>query len=221
MKKTKLTSAFALVLGMSAAHGAVISWDAPIVNTTAADILTTGSLVVAVDAGSSDNSVVNGVTFVPGVTGTTQLGSAAEGTFWTTGGGVNTTGDAGLDALLDSHSWQGGTPSNGSFVIEGLTIGQAYDVQIIAVGDTRGCCAGRTQNFGGDGGSFSADLLRSDPSSVTGTFVADAITQTIVVNGSQDGGISGYQVRTSAIPEPGSAMLLLLGVAGAGLRRRR
>lgn len=210
MNKTILTTALALASSASLSQAAVISWDAVLTNTTASDIITTGTLHIAIDAASSDANTINGVTFAPG----NPLGSNAEGTFWTAGSGVNTTGDLGLDNLLDSHSYQGG---GGSFDLVGLSIGQAYDIQIISVGDTRTCCNTRLQMYGG-GGSFSADLSRQDPSSVIGHFVADAATQTIDVTGATDPGLSGYQVR--AVPEPSG--LALLGLAGlVALRRRR
>jgi hypothetical protein len=215
MKSTTKNLALTMLASCSAS-AATITWDPIVVNTTASDILTAGTLHIAIDAASTDNNTVNGVTFVGG----NPLTGNGEGTFWTLGAGVNTTGDLGLDNLLDSHSYTPATPSSGTFDIVGLTVGESYLIQIIAVGDTRGCCAGRTQSFGG-GGSFSADLTRSDPSSVVGYFTADAITQTITANGSQDGGLSGYQVRNVAIPEPGSALLSLVGLLGMAARRRR
>ena len=220
MKLTSKTLSL-LMAGACSASAATITWDPVLVNTTAADILTNGTLVTAQDGGSTDDTIVNGVTFLGGGGPTNNvLASGAEGTFWTLGTGVNTTGDAGLDALLDSHTWQGGTPSSGSFDVNGLIAGEAYVIQIISVGDTRGCCATRTQNYDG-GGSVSGDLTRADPSSVVGYFTADDVFQTITVNGSQDGGISGFQVRHVPIPEPGSALLSLVGLLGLAARRRR
>ena len=214
MKITTKTLSF-VALAACSASAATISWDAAVINTTAADIITDGSLHIAVDAASSNDNTINGVTFVGG----NPLVSNAEGNFWT-GAGVNTTGDAGLDDLLNSHSYTGGTPSLASFDINSLTVGDSYAIQIIAVGDTRGCCGTRTQNYDG-GGGISADLTRSDPASVVGFFVADGLTQTINVNGSQDGGLSGYQVRNVTIPEPSSALLSLVGLLGLTARRRR
>ena len=213
MKTTTKTLSF-VALAACSASAATITWDAAVINTTAADIITDGSLHIAVDAASSNDNTINGVTFVGG----NPLASNAEGSFWTQGG--VTTGDVGLDDLLNSHSYTGGNPSLASFDINSLTVGDSYAIQIIAVGDTRNCCAGRTQNYDG-GGGISADLTRSDPASVVGFFVADGVTQTITVNGSQDGGLSGYQVRNVTIPEPSSALLSLVGLLGLAARRRR
>lgn len=213
MKITTKALSF-VALAACSASAATITWDTAVINTTAADIITDGSLHIAVDAASSNDNTINGVTFAGG----NPLIQNAEGSFWTDGG--VTTGDAGLDDLLNSHSYAGGTPSLASFDINSLTVGDSYAIQIIAVGDTRGCCAGRTQNYDG-GGGISADLTRSDPASVVGFFVADGVTQTITVNGSQDGGLSGYQVRNVTIPEPSSALLSLVGLLGLTARRRR
>lgn len=155
MKITTKTLSF-VALAACSASAATISWDAAVINTTAADIITDGSLHIAVDAASSNDNTINGVTFVGG----NPLVQNAEGNFWT-GAGVNTTGDAGLDDLLNSHSYTGGTPSLASFNIDSLTVGDSYAIQIIAVGDTRGCCGTRTQNYDG-GGGISADLTQTD-----------------------------------------------------------
>jgi hypothetical protein len=217
MKHVIKTIALALAATGSAA-AATITWDAPIVNTTAGDISTDGTLHASSNSSGPTDQTINGVTFAADASG--PLGSNASGTFYTTGGGVNTTGDIGLDTLLDSHSYQGGGGAN--FDIINLTPGDTYEIQIIAVGDTRGCCASREQNFSGDGVVFSGDLLRSDPSSVIGTFLADAATQNIIVGGTTDPGLSGYQVRNiSTIPEPGTALLSFAGLLGMALRRRR
>lgn len=107
-----------------------------------------------------------------------------------------------------------------TFDITGLNVGDSYDIQIFAVGDTRGCCSTRTQSFSGDGVVFSDLLSRNDPSSVVGSFVADADFQTITVNGPTDPGLSGFQVRNvTAIPEPSA--FLLAGLSGLSLLLRR
>ena len=223
MKLTTKTLSL-LMLGACSASAATITWSPVVVNTTAADINTDGFLHVGSNSADDQDVVINGVNFFSEVGG--PLGSNANGTFYTTGTGVNTTGDLGLDTLLDSHSY---APGGGTFDIGGLTPGESYLIQIIAVGDTRGCCADRNQQFGG-GGGISGDLRRGDPSSVIGTFVADATFQTIDVlvgsplpsgGASSDPGLSGYQVRNVTIPEPGSALLSLVGLLGLAARRRR
>lgn len=207
------------VVAMGAASAASITWQPVLVNTTAGDIITDGSLHSSSNSAGGSDQTINGVTFSADAVG--PLGSNAGGTFYTTGTGVNTTGDVSLDGLLDSHSYIAG---GGSFDISGLVAGNSYTIQIIAVGDTRGCCADRNQQFGG-GGNVSGDLRRGDPSSVVGNFIADGPTQTIdvLVGGgtSSDPGLSGFQVRNVTIPEPGTALLSFAGLLGLALRRRR
>jgi len=180
------------LIATGSVSAAAITWDAPVVTTTASDIITEGTLHFSSNSAGPTDQTINGVTFA--ADGGGPLGSNASGNYYTRGSGVNTTGDIGLDTLLDSHSYQGG--GGVSFDVVGLTIGQTYQIQLLAVGDTRGCCSSREQRFSGDGVEFSDFITRLDPSSVVGTFVADAATQNIVVDGSNDPGISGYQVRS-------------------------
>ena len=210
------------VLGLTAlataiAPAATISWQPAVANTTESDIITGGTLVVASNSAGATDQTINGVTFT--AQGGGPLASNAAGTFYTTGSGANTTGSASLDALLDSHSYVAGSGSF-TFDITGLNVGDSYDIQIFAVGDTRGCCSTRTQSFSGDGVVFSDLLSRNDPSSVVGSFVADAEIQTITVNGPTDPGLSGFQVRNvTGIPEPSA--FLLAGLSGLSLLLRR
>lgn len=220
MKMTTKTIALAFV-AMGSASAATITWDPVIVNTGAGDIITDGSLHSSSNSAGTTDQTVNGVTFTAEPGG--PLGSNAAGTFYTTGSGVNTTGDAGLDAILNSHSY---IPGGGSFDITNLVPGNSYQIQIIGVGDTWTCCDNRNQQFASPGDTPSGDLRRGDPSSVVGSFIADGPTQTIDVlvgsGVSSDPGVSGVQVRDlGAIPEPGTALLSLAGLIGLAIRRRR
>lgn len=216
-KTLKTIGLTALATGYSSA--ATIVWDPVNTATTESDIITAGTLHVSSNSASGADQTINGVTFTGQAGG--ALGSNAAGTFYTTGSGSNTTGSVSLDALLDSHSYSVGAGPV-TFDITGLNIGDTYQIQIIAVGDTRGCCNTRVQSFSGDGTTYSGDLSRNDPASVVGTFVADGATQTIFVNGPTDPGLSGFQVRNiTPIPEPSA--LLLAGLSGLSflIRRRK
>lgn len=94
----------------------------------------------------------------------------------------NSTGDGDLDALLDSHSWLGANPGEVTVTINNLIPGNTYQVQLIAVADSRGCCAGRTYEPDNGLGVYNTgvQLSRGQFQQVTGTFTADAISQNIL-----------------------------------------
>ncbi len=138
-----------------------ITWEAPDLDTTVGDLI----------GGPS-------ITFVPFA----YDGGNADGTFWTGDGG--TTGDEMLDAVYNSHGWNG---DGASITLEGLTEGESYQVQLLGAGDTRGCCNTRNQ-AGSDGTNVSGDFPRGN-SSVIGTFVAPGSTHEVMIISGQDNGV--------------------------------
>jgi hypothetical protein len=153
---------------------ALITWEAPNLNTTVADLIGGPSL-----------------TFTP----FEYDGGNAEGTFWTGDGG--TTGDDVLDSVYNSHGWNG---AGASITLDGLTAGESYQVQLLGAGDTRGCCNTRNQ-AASDGTNVSGDFPRGN-SSVIGTFTATGATQEImIVSGTDNGvdpGLSGFILTDAA-----------------------
>ena len=150
--------------------GGAIAWETPNPNTTAADI------------------IGGEVSFAP----FEYDGGNAEGTFFTGDGG--TTGNPELDAVYNSHGWNG---AGASITLSGLTAGESYQVQLLGAGDTRGCCDTRNQ-AGDDGqGNVSGDFERGN-TSVIGSFTAAGATQDImIVSGTDNGvdpGLSGFIV---------------------------
>ena len=209
-------AAFAAFALTAQAQAASITWSAPVQATTVADLV-----------GGPEIDFV-GAPFPGG-------GGNAAGTFFTGDGG--NTGSTGLNMVYDSHGWNG---AGATVTIDGLTSGADYLVQLLGAGDTRGCCATRTQAADDGNGNVSGDFMRG-ASSVVGAFTADAATQDImIVAGTVDGvdpGLSGMIVATSAgevvsafnyageavsIPEPSSILMSLFGgLALLSLRRRR
>ena len=98
--------------------------------------------------------------------------------------------------------WQAGNPATGSITVNNLTVGAIYQVQLIAVADSRGCCSARTYEPDDGQGNFTTGvtLQRGLFQSVLGTFTADAATQTIQwrslndASGNNDPGFSGLIV---------------------------
>ena len=123
-------------------------------------------------------------------------GGNAEGTFWTGDGG--TTGDDVLDLVYNSHGWNG---AGASIVLDGLTDGQDYQVQLLGAGDTRGCCNTRNQAADDGNGNVSGDFPRGN-SSVIGTFTASGDSQEIMIVGGTDNGVdpglSGFIVTDAS-----------------------
>ena len=215
--------------GSQTASAASVNWGNVFEIFTDADIDTSGTIISAINGGptgAADIEVTIGgsvLTFVspdPAILPNTNLGA----------GGipeVASTGNAALDEVFDSHVWSTGdsTATPVQFTLDGLTGGQAYQVQLFSAVDGRGCCNTRTQVFhdtaDGSGNnsdplSRSSDLSASGTpraNSVIGTFTADSSSQDLWISGATDAGMSGYVI--SAIGEVATLTLEVNTVTGA------
>ena len=208
--------------GLQLAANAPITWDAVVSGTTAADLI--------------------GGPEIPFVTAT-YPGGNADGTFFTGDGGD--TGNADLNTIYNSHGWNG---AGATITTGGLNAGEDYQIQLLAAGDTRGCCDTRNQAGDDGAGNTSGDFERGN-NSVVGSFTATGSTQAInIISGTVNGvdpGLSGYILAdgdgnlvealsfgfaadaagmpsaTVTVPEPASCVLFGLGgLLMLGLRRR-
>ena len=219
----KVVAAAALAALSLSASAASITWGSVTTITSPSSLDQVGSFISAVNAGGTAGAPLpvagTDVTFVDG--GPT---SASIGTINNTGNGgfySPTTGNANLDAVLDSHSYlsNGNPNSRGQVTLTGLTPGQGYRIQVIGVSDDRSCCLDRTQTIDDGNGDVSGALRRGSANAVIGTFTADSSSQSFFVSGINDPGLSGYQVR--AAPEPATFGLLGVGAMAFLARRRR
>lgn len=197
---------------------------------------------------ANGNVTVNGVPFTQQVNNGTVVGSGGE-SITVNGNEVN--GNAFQDGEFSSnaaifHLIQGGVWQATSVDLGGLTIGQEYVVQVF----TNDARSSRNSNFisgFGDGsatGPVGISALNNSPpggaaddanpeagDSIIGTFIADAVTQSFEVFGTNSGDlnnlaqgdsrahVNAIQLRT--IPEPGTLALLAIGCfAMTGGRRK-
>lgn len=235
-----------LLIGGARLNAAVIVWNPVAPITGDSDVNTSGTLVQALNLGSSSATTVNGVTF----TSASDPSFSATNTFGTGSGNltVNTPGTFGngpsmgdsnapFTNLSSSYKALVGTAFNcyqatdtTTLTINGLTSGQQYLVQFwsndsrssINVNNRQTLTAGNTtgifyRNSGSQGGLGSF---------VIGQFTADASTQVITAfENNINGGtgvvtLNGYLI--SAVPEPSTfALLGLVGPALLLMRRNR
>lgn len=126
------------------------------------------------------------------------------------------TGDPDYDELVrDLLSNVTGNNASWTLTLEGLTVSSPYVVQFWA--QQPGVQDRNVVLTAGNNVSLDVDTGDANRNGqfVTGSFIADATTQDIVISGLTDSGaaggfiLNGFQVRL--VPEPGSAILLSLG----------
>lgn len=180
------------------------------------DVVTTGTLVEAINArggaSTAKDVVVAGVYF----TGSTALANNnfAGETF------SFDTGDANYNSLLGSIDYGTNSQSSRTYTFTGLTEGQSYIVQFwYADGD--GSANARTMTLKGTG-----DNVLHGNDYAMGTFTADSTTQALTWKSSESGiRVNAIQLRTVAAPalgstaaRPSSAALLSIGTVTLKLR---
>ncbi|HBE97056.1 MAG TPA: hypothetical protein DDW68_07770, partial [Verrucomicrobiales bacterium] len=179
---------------------ASIIWDPVADITDPTVVITDGSLVGAINgSGAAGVVTVNGVNFSPSDTLLpTNAASVALSS--------QTTLDPGLDDLLNTVEFGGGTATSITVGGGALVSGQTYTIQVFFT-DLRSCCSGRVMTYG-DGEGNTVDVTASGAPGTfgqfaTGTFIADGTNQTLslTANGFGNVHINGYQVR-SAFPLP-------------------
>jgi len=229
----------AFVAFASVSHAAIINWGAGAQGITGdSDVSTAGALVGAVNLGPANvpTTTVNGVTFT-GLAMPSGSTAAAVGNFSLTSPGISFSGilssgsapfsnlSAPYQVLLSNIV--GGTGSSPiTLTINGLATGQAYQFQWwtsdpLSNGIFTTATAGNAVTLSVNTGVVPGGLGQF----ATGTFTADANSQTITFSGSLPV-LSGFQLRNlapaTAVPEPGSALagMLALGVCLGGVVKR-
>lgn len=217
------TTCLLLVLAMMPAEvrANLIQWGAATDTTSVTDISLNGTLVLAFNGGNS-TTTANGVTFnASNVLGST-FGSALAG---------GNTGDAGFTTLLNEFTFGGG-PNDVVFDIGNFALGDTYEVQVFYA-DQRDAQSDRVMRFGDDGTGTNGFVdLEANPDNTIGspfgqfaigTFTSDGTDLNLILNAQGFGNahINAWQVRNiTSTPEP-SSLILLMGLAMAGVRNRR
>lgn len=187
------------MITLATARGAVVSYSHDAFDADA-DIDTNGYKVIAVNLGSNVPITVNGVTFAADVGSLFANAMNWTDTAYYTGGAIGSLSQTNANALLNTTEF--GKGANNSLVrLTGLTVGKSYTLQMLfcyASYGTRTISFNYNVTSGGVLGTVYGPLDRSQPTVVTGIFVADESVQDIHVALTPDnnGQLAAYQLRT-------------------------
>lgn len=243
----------ATMLGLLAAssHAAIITWEAPHNITGSADVSTTGTLIGAVNLGSAGvaSTTVNTVLFQalpilarpnpPGgfddvvtlgdftLTASTSSGflQVANGFYGSASSPFNTLPSDYQNLLSSAANIE--QPNTFTLTMNNLNIGYSYQFEWWAnlsgpLGQLHSATATNTVSLNDNVSNLEGGLGQYG----IGTFTANAGSQTVTFSavGPANGAIAnGFQLRQTAVPEPGTGLLLGIGSCFSGLflRSRR
>ena len=242
MKTRLLTPLLALAVASATSQAALVTWGAPTNIAGDSDVSTAGTLVGAINLGSTGvtSPTVNTVAF----TGLAVSGSSVtSGNFnlaFAPGSGLgdNSTGSgfapfASLSAPYRGLLGTAGFASGGSSVtltMSSLTVGASYQFQFWTSYSGFIDVGGLTTATAGSAVSLSPQATLNEGGLgqfALGTFTANAATQAITFTGTNPfigPQINGFQLRQlapPAVPEPGTALAGVMLAGLVGLRRRR
>ncbi len=188
--------------------------------------IVTGSTVRAVHFASGNSTVINGVN-VLGVAGGSPAVAGNFSTFGypnVLGSDTNdlTAGGGGSGVMADSFLYGANADAQG-ITLESLTPGQAYQLSLFGVGWGDAGEPSRTATFGAGGNflSVNEEMFGGDRGlRVSYDFTASGTTETVSWDPVGDGSFHLYGFALNVVPEPGSALLAALGLAGFVRRRR-
>ncbi|CAA6692452.1 MULTISPECIES: PEP-CTERM sorting domain-containing protein [unclassified Lentimonas] len=225
MKNTKLLlSSLVACAAFSSANAATITWEDYDITSNVSEVLTTGTIVEAVNLTSTQQVAATPTLTFAGTT-FTSTGAILNNNYNTDAWADTVTGgtaadQAGYQSFLDYVDFSLNQGSGSAFTVDtftGLTIGQDYVFQAwYAMADTET----RTMTLIGDAASTDSNILQAGEYAI-GTFTADAVTQDLIIQSSQSGiRFTGYQLR--AVPEPSAYALIAgcFGMAFVASRRR-
>lgn len=233
-----------LVWANSAMAIAHITWSSPSTISGDTDVSTSGALVAAYNIGGPlvASTTINGVTFsafpiVDGGTSTTS-GSLTVAGFnnepMSTAGGTGSGSapfanlSANYQSMLGSAVQKsGGTVPFLDMTLLNLTVGQTYTLQVWTNNSNPVSTSASLWDWFGDHVQGidinTTDAIGGVGQYLFGTFTADDTTEPFFIHGQGAGGnalLNGLQLRTNAVPEPGTCGLLV-GVAMWFFARRR
>lgn len=216
--KPQISNSAILAALVATSHAAPITWEAASTPITApASVINDGTAAPGITytkddwpSGTSSFPAADGaLDFGPGgtVNGVVFASAGGSGDFWTPNGGAST-GDATLDAIINTHGAFGSTGDPWVLTLDGLVPSTNYKIQIIGIHDLRGGgISDRTTTFQDqDGGTASPTLTRGTGGSVIGTFTTGPAETSMSIDaiGASDPGAGAVILR---ILPPGQPVL--------------